>query len=205
MRDKEYSYLAGLIDGDGCLFIRIEMDKSRPRSLGITPELNIALHIDSCWLLDQIREEFGGNINYQRKDARKWSITKRKELRLIIKKLIPYLRLKRNHAKLILKAMDIMDKTKPPRPRPIEEILELAEIKEELHRISSHKKRFRKWNYLSIRKFLENSPIYSKDYKDVRLEVGKRYGFRKGNAPWNKGLSYSLEDASQLAKRVLGV
>lgn len=186
MNVEGFSYLAGLVDGDGCFFIHFETDITNKRSLRMTPEIGIGLHIDSSWLLYEVKDEFGGNVHWHRKDARKWSMTKRKELRLLIENLLPYLRLKKERAKLILKAMDVMDRIKPPIPRSKSDILEIAKIQEKIHSLSGHKKRKRKWNYESIKKFLDSSPVYSENYKDVRREVGKRYGFKKGCTPWNK-------------------
>lgn len=58
----EVKYLAGLVDGDGCIRLK-----------GSTPELNVT-NKDLPLLLD-IQETFGGSVRNSRNGAHRWEIT----------------------------------------------------------------------------------------------------------------------------------
>jgi hypothetical protein len=94
------SYLAGLIDGEGCLDIPLSTNgyyKSRLRIALINKEL-------IYWLKDS----FGGSI-YERKgigknrDSYCWTLENKKVLKPFLQKVYPYLKIKKEEAIVMLK------------------------------------------------------------------------------------------------------
>lgn len=174
--------------------------------MAITPLLSIGLNERDVELLYEFKEQYGGRVSSVDKLGRvQWRLVKREDLRAVIELVKPYLRIKKQPAELILKAMEIMDKTRPPIARPVEDILKIARISDEISGLNFAWRRGRKWNYKKIKKFIESSSWYSKDYRDVRVGVGKRYGFQKGQVPWNRKYSDEvIEKARALKKQGLG-
>jgi len=98
--ETEWAYLAGIIDGEGCIYIHKWRDKGK--YFGYT----LVLHISNTdySLIRWIRERFGG-IVYTRKRRRKTKNTHSIQLlhgtaNFILGKVYPYLVLKREQARV---------------------------------------------------------------------------------------------------------
>ena len=105
----DYAYFAGLIDGDGYIFVT-------PKPLGRYPRSRVQVVITSSnkWFLEKIKRSVGSGGIYQRKanDTRYSSkpsfnfvISKRGVVREILEKALPYLILKRKKALQALKIL----------------------------------------------------------------------------------------------------
>lgn len=106
--DTDWSYLAGFIDGEGCISVFSSGKKGR-----YYPRLSIA-QADQVQLYE-LYELFGvGRLSFRRKTkANKatgtgitWNVRNHVQLKWVLEGVMPYLRLKRRQAELALLILD---------------------------------------------------------------------------------------------------
>ena len=107
------SWLAGLIDGDGCFSIGVKVDNR----VHIGKQVRIALKENDDWILKEIQEKTGiGKIYYSNKGKPNgvcsWQTVSYSDAIRITELLLPYLRLKKEKAKQFLYAIKLLDGTK---------------------------------------------------------------------------------------------
>jgi hypothetical protein len=115
MKDKtKYAYLAGLIDGEGHIGIVMDSTKHQhnpDRSIGYAALLTIA-NTDLA-IMKWLKQEFGGNYylhksyNQQHRKMYTWRMRGLKQLELLLLAFLPYLRIKREQAKVLLEFVRI--------------------------------------------------------------------------------------------------
>jgi len=99
------AYLAGLIDGEGSLEIRKK---------GRKYEARIRVWMVNYELIKWLYDSFGGFLGKREfdnncKTAYGWTIKGKKQVEPIIKKIRPYLKVKKNQAELIIKFLKTFD------------------------------------------------------------------------------------------------
>lgn len=160
-----YAYLAGLFDGEGSLHISFHLTRVYGKEyLDVKPvvQLAFAYSEENEKLLKELHEVFGGSLKvYDKKDKGKirkvvwWGLSELENVEGFLKSILSYLRIKRNSAELMLKAIEIMKlHHHSSAPRPSEFLLELAKISDELSRLGKYRGN-RKWTYEKVKKFLE--------------------------------------------------
>jgi len=195
LEDVELAYLAGLIDGDGCLFMSFSPHTGGGKTLTVIPMLKINLNEREAWLLEELRVKYGGYLTrHKGVKAMEWGSENRRVLKSLLRKLLPYLRLKKKQAELMIRVLEIMEKAEPSKPRAREDILEIAKLSDEISDLASGRRGKRKWNYEKVKEWLASCPVYSNPnyYIETRREIGRKCGFRKGHRPWNR-ISEELE------------
>lgn len=101
MTEAEAAYIAGIVDGEGCLHLR---------RTGY-PYLSVKM----CSLVPvQLAETWGGTLHERppyphQKRSYRWRVSERQRLRSMLKKLVPFLQEKRRQAQICLEALDILD------------------------------------------------------------------------------------------------
>jgi len=90
-----YGWLAGLVDGDGCCVIRYNGPKKQLQGL-----LDVAVGKSSKQkqILYDLKEETGLGSAY----GNHWTVHRPEELQVILLRIMPYLRLKRKQAELLM-------------------------------------------------------------------------------------------------------
>jgi len=61
MERCDWAYLAGLIDGDGCFYLQLKPDH-HGHNVGVIPQLIVTSGEKEKWLLEELREKFGGSV-----------------------------------------------------------------------------------------------------------------------------------------------
>lgn len=104
MSDKaKYSYLAGILDGEGCITIG-----AGKKETCINYNAIILVQNTSKVLIDWLQSRFGGQVYLSKKLTEKtkaawmWRITKKKEIELLLLAVLPYLIIKKEQAKVLL-------------------------------------------------------------------------------------------------------
>ena len=105
MRKVDLAYTAGIIDGEGCIHIRIQHDKryNNCRKYG----LNVQVSSTDEWLCQWLHFAWGGSIRYATRDNPKWrpywawQIVNRQAL-VFLETILPYLHLKRPQAEIAI-------------------------------------------------------------------------------------------------------
>jgi len=108
------SYLAGLIDGEGCLDFRIRKD--RPK-YGVYYSSRLRVTLTDKNLIEWLKDSFGGSLgtrifeNPNWNTAYTWSLSGIK-LKPFLIKIQPYLKLKRTQSIILLKKFKIQEQLK---------------------------------------------------------------------------------------------
>lgn len=117
--EKETSiYLAGLIDGDGCLSLSLSCRQFN-KGVCITPQVRIALKGNDSWFLEQLQKEVGlGKIYYSNKGKENeicsWQTTSSEEAIKMAEIIYPYLRLKKEKCRKFIEIVKYYQQTKNP-------------------------------------------------------------------------------------------
>jgi hypothetical protein len=104
MSDKaKYGYLAGILDGEGCLTIGAGQKETCTNYNSI-----VVVQNTSKKLIEWLQAKFGGSVYLSKKETDKtkaaymWRILKKKEIELLLLAVLPYLVVKREQAKILL-------------------------------------------------------------------------------------------------------
>lgn len=185
----DYSYLAGISDGEGSFSIAWQINKSG--FLNPKPFFSMGLKSDEreVKLLHSLSDEFGGNIyGYSCKKTSyvKWEVTKKEELVKIIQGIMPYQQLRKEESRLVLRALKVIedDKERFLEGFAKETLLELADIMEKIRGYKPKKRKAKKWTYQRIKNYVDNSKVYAEQYKSARrknlIKAGRETRFVEG-------------------------
>jgi|ERR1035437_6739650 hypothetical protein len=104
MSDKaKCGYIAGIIDGEGCLTIG-----AGQKETCINYNAIVAVQNTSKQLIDWIQSKFGGQVYLSKKETTKtkaawmWRLTKKDAIEHFLLAILPYLIVKREQAKILL-------------------------------------------------------------------------------------------------------
>jgi hypothetical protein len=118
MSDKaKYGYLAGIIDGEGCITIGAGKKETCTNYNAL-----VLVQNTSKVLIDWLQSNFGGQIYLSKKATEKtkeawmWRITKQKDIEIFLLSILPYLIIKREQAKVLLKFVRL-ERTAPVESR----------------------------------------------------------------------------------------
>ena len=189
MNPTDWAYLAGLVDGEGTFFLGFDPARCRGQP-NFRPLVALTLNEREGFLLEEFRKALNGRSLWHDKKRHALSLkfTEKATVRFLIENLLLYLKLKREHAELLLEAVDIMDKIKPPHARAQEDILKLAKIRDKIHELSSGKRpKQRSWTYESIKEYIEKHGYGTKGREEARfkkyIESGIPTRFKKVITP----------------------
>jgi hypothetical protein len=209
---EDYAYLAGLVDGEGCISIAWTI----PKKGHIVPRPFLVITLKHASreekLLYQLKEKYGGRIVINDKPEGRtkvisWTLSRNKELRNLLTAIKPYLMLKREEAELVIEAINIMESDYEHSFLGYrkETILKVAEIYEKLKAFNPGRRICRKWSYEYIKNYIESSPFYKEEYRErikmVRLENCRKYGFGSGRKLSKEVEERRLQSLRESAKR----
>jgi len=108
MIDKKY--IAGFIDGEGCIIFGKHKDKRLIR--GFTIYYRVGVSNQNKEVLEEIRKRYGGIISKKKNENTCWEliIAKREEMKNILADMIPHLIVKKQKAKELLNLLKQRDK-----------------------------------------------------------------------------------------------
>ena len=106
------AYVAGLIDGEGCLDLARQKRIDMHGKIYYRPRLRICLTEKE--IIEWLQKSFGGNITTRKgqnnnKDTYSWSILGKKRLLPFLRKVYPYLKIKRRQAEILVKCFKTQD------------------------------------------------------------------------------------------------
>ena len=135
---NKWAYLAGFLDGDGSIYVRVKPNKSYRFRFQIAPTIAFFQSqkeekrikaIQKFYRLGYLRKRNDGIIE--------WVIGDEKGIKFILKNTIPYLQLKIRQAKLMLEILDRKSK---------------IETKKDFVNLTNRIEKFRQLNYSKKRK-----------------------------------------------------
>ena len=103
------AYAAGLIDGEGCLYVQCQKTKKgRPIKPIYSIRLDIGMAVKALPLLEKLKVQYGGSLRLKRKAIEKqaaiyyWTLSG-KTLKVLLDEVAPYLIIKQEQAKHLLR------------------------------------------------------------------------------------------------------
>ena len=134
MKSEDTIYIAGFVDGEGSIGIRKDHKSYAPiLSLGHTDETIcqwLKKTIGTGWVAPR------GSQKPEWKDQWQFGISGKKNLVPVLKELLPYLRVKKRQAELVIKFCENRDRKLKGRPHNVPYDIEDLAIIQELHRIN---------------------------------------------------------------------
>jgi hypothetical protein len=106
-KEIEYAYLAGIVDGEGAIFI--SRDLFRSKNTVFRPEMRVGMIEPNA--VKRLHDAFGGSFflekpYHHKRPLHRWAISKRESLVFCLNTLLPYLDVKREQAKVVLEFID---------------------------------------------------------------------------------------------------
>lgn len=163
MNDLEKAYIAGFLDGDGSIMAQLIYRKDY--KLGFQIRTSIVFYQKTCHqdFLSQLRERL--EIGYIRKrpdGMSEYTIVGLKEVGIVLKLLVPFLRLKKDLALVVL---EIIKSHPPQRKMTPEQLIALSKMVDATAKITYSKKR--SVTSARVMDFLEKNIVYPR--RDLRL------------------------------------
>src|SRR3989344_725749 len=136
MLEKDLAYVAGFLDGDGCLIAQLVKRSGYIRGYQIRLSIVFYKKVQHISHLEWLKEQFGDGYIRKRNDGMaEYTIVGLEPVGRILKRISPHLRLKKELADLILKI------SKMPRKLTIAEYLKYCKMVDETAKLTYSKKR----------------------------------------------------------------
>lgn len=122
MKRLSWKYIAGLVDGEGCIDFQCHTDKrNKVQRLYLVPRLRVAMAENASFVLKLLEENHGGKIwqdlrsryNPNWSNAAYWQL-QGKKMRPFLQNLIKHLLIKKEQAKLAMWWIDNVMGMQPP-------------------------------------------------------------------------------------------
>lgn len=102
-----YAYLAGIIDGEGCLRVSKSAARTDLRQKNPVYGIQITVGMGCLKICQLLQDTFGGSIYTERvqqgrKTIHRWRVTSKRGAAAVLKKVMPYLIEKREQAECLL-------------------------------------------------------------------------------------------------------
>jgi uncharacterized protein YjiK len=105
--NNKWSYLAGFLDGDGSIYVRVKPNKTYRFGFQIAPTVAFFQSEKEKDKMSALQKEFNlGYIRTRNDGIIEWVISDEKGIKLIIIKTLPFLVIKKKQAKLMLEVLD---------------------------------------------------------------------------------------------------
>ncbi len=135
--EEEKAYIAGFLDGDGSIYVRLKPNSSYRYRFQISPAIVFYQSEKESKHLEQLHKKIGRGYLRKRNDGIvEYIIGDTKSIRILIENIFPYLRIKKSQAKLMMEVLERKAKVKTPR-----EFLILARKIDIFQKINYSKKR----------------------------------------------------------------
>ena len=151
MSNEELAYIAGFLDGDGC--VMAQLVRRKDYIYGYQIRTSIVFYQKSRnqrilhWLKDRLKL---GYIRHRNDGMTEYTIVGLKEVESVLNILLPYLRLKKELAEEVIKLIKAIPKRMTP-----EELVRLSKIVDSTAKFNYSKKRTN--TSKTIRSYLENT------------------------------------------------
>jgi hypothetical protein len=134
---NDLAYLAGFIDGDGCINAQIVRRRDYVLKFQIRVSLALFQKTSRHWFLLQIQDQLGSGTVRKRPDGvSEYCLVGPSSIRNVLQNLLPYLRLKKNQAKIVLSVIDTLSKSQDPQA-----FVKLCEMVDTIADLNDSKKR----------------------------------------------------------------
>ena len=152
LTNLEKSYIAGFLDGDGCVMLQLVRRKDYIYGYQIRASIVFYQKTVNSEILNWLKDKLKYGYIRQRKDGMtEYTIVGKNYVVEIIKLLYPYLRLKKKHADVVLQIGKLWPKKFNP-----ENLITLAKLVDKFQELNYSKKR--KNTSETLKTFFKNNP-----------------------------------------------
>jgi hypothetical protein len=134
-----YAYLAGFLDGDGSIYVRAKPNKSYQYDFQVAPYVAFFQSASNEKFPDMVASIRYGTLRLRKDGIQEFTITKQSEIKDFLQKVLPFLILKREQAKLMLEILS--DKQKVANQIDFSRLLLKIELFRELNYSKNRKRR----------------------------------------------------------------
>ena len=129
--------MAGFLDADGSIYVQVKPNTSYRYGFQISPSVVFFQSTKEKSKISEIHDIFGVGYLRDRKDGiTEWVVGDRKSIEFVVKNTLPFLRLKKEQAQLMLDVLDSKSKIKTE-----ESFIELVEKIDRFKTLNYSKKR----------------------------------------------------------------
>lgn len=101
------AYLAGFLDGDGSIYVRLKPNATYKYGFQVAPSVVFFQKISAEKYFKQLQKELSlGYLRYRKDGIIEYTIGDRPSIKILLERLLPYLILKQKQAKLMLKILE---------------------------------------------------------------------------------------------------
>lgn len=111
MKRLSWKYIAGLVDGEGCIDARFYKNKKMNNSITITPRIRITLAEGSKFVLEMLKVNHGGWLHFRDSGSSKWQNSytwqlQGPKIRPFLQNIVNHMYLKKEQARLAIWIQD---------------------------------------------------------------------------------------------------
>ncbi len=137
IKQQDWAYLAGFLDADGSIYVRVKPNNSYRYGFQISPSVVFFQSSKEKEKMVEIQKIFEAGYLRERKDGiTEWTVGDQKSIRFIMENTMPFLRLKKKQAQLML---DVLDKKSEVKTK--EDFVGVVERIDEFKTLNYSKKR----------------------------------------------------------------
>ncbi|PIW96718.1 hypothetical protein COZ82_03500 [Candidatus Kaiserbacteria bacterium CG_4_8_14_3_um_filter_38_9] len=133
------AYIAGFLDGDGSIYVRAKPNPSYKYGYQIAPYVVFFQSTKETEFPNMMNELTFGSLRERKDGMYEYTVGKHEELKAFLETLIPYLRLKKKQALLMLKILECKKLV-----NSLEDFAKLLEMVEEFRELNYSKKRIKR-------------------------------------------------------------
>ena len=148
LKKEQKAYIAGFLDGDGSIHVRLKPNSTYRFNFQISPSVIFYQSRKEKEFLNWLKKIINRGYIRERKDGMvEYVLGDVKSIEDLLKKILPYLKLKEKQAKLMLKVLLLKKNIKEAK-----DFLKLAEEVDKFQKLNYSKKRIQ--NSLEVKKVL---------------------------------------------------
>jgi hypothetical protein len=133
----DLAYLAGVVDGDGCINAQIVRRHDYVLKFQIRVTVTVFQKTTRHWFILYLQKEIGaGNVRKRPDGISEYALVGTSSVKQLLEALLPYLKLKKKQAKLVLHIVENLSKSQDP-----EAFLKLCEVVDTIADLNDSKKR----------------------------------------------------------------
>ena len=100
--DLDLAYLAGFIDGDGCILAQLVRRTGYKYKYQVKVSVTMYQKSVRHWFLLELQNEIGGNIRQKESGMSELTVISDEKVKALLIRILPYLRMKKKTAELLL-------------------------------------------------------------------------------------------------------
>jgi hypothetical protein len=151
--NEELAYIAGFLDGDGCVMAQLVRRKDYIYGYQIRTSIVFYQNLRNQKILHWLKSRFKlGYIRYRNDGMAEYTIVGLREVDAVLKLLVPYLLLKKKLAEQIIKLIGVHPKKMSP-----QKLIRLSKLVDETAKFNYSKRRTN--TSVTVRQFLKNSNL----------------------------------------------